>query len=162
MQALNALSRSYIQAASSFYLHNALHLETLSMEETCPLLAKPTGAAQCVEGYESDETVANPTRKTFALWQAGALCGKHLIVYFILLYCDLTDLLGILLAFADTSLVWATHETIASRFGNLQNSSWMMTSFTIGYCVTLPLVSAPDGSLNFESMHTKQLDSMEG
>ncbi|KFY69360.1 hypothetical protein V496_00295 [Pseudogymnoascus sp. VKM F-4515 (FW-2607)] len=58
--------------------------------------------------------------KIYRLWQVGAL-------------------FGILLAYADTSLVWATHETIASRFNSLQNSSWMMTSFTMGYCVTLPL-----------------------
>lgn len=45
-----------------------------------------------------------------------------------------------MLAYADTSLVWATHETVASQFDTLRNSSWMMTSFTIGYCVTLPLV----------------------
>lgn len=48
---------------------------------------------------------------------------------------------GIILAYADTSLVWATHETIASRFDCLQSASWMMTSFTIGYFVTLPMVS---------------------
>jgi hypothetical protein len=54
--------------------------------------------------------------------------------------CGLTNSPGILLAYADTSLVWATHETVASRFDNLENSSWVMTSFTIGYCVTLPLV----------------------
>lgn len=64
---------------------------------------------------------------------------------------------GILLAEGDASLVWATHETIASRFDELGNASWMMTSYTIGwedfseepqkwiltshrYCVTLPLV----------------------
>ncbi|CEJ91340.1 hypothetical protein VHEMI07058 [[Torrubiella] hemipterigena] len=58
--------------------------------------------------------------KIFGLWQLGAL-------------------VGILLAYADTSLVWATHETIASRFDALQNSSWMMTAFTIGYFVTLPM-----------------------
>ena len=48
--------------------------------------------------------------------------------------------IGIMLAYADTSLVWATHETVASHFDNLANSSWIMTSFAIGYCVTLPLV----------------------
>ena len=51
--------------------------------------------------------------------------------------------LGILLANADISLVWATHETVASHFDNLANSSWIMTSFAIGYCVTLPLVGLP-------------------
>lgn len=55
--------------------------------------------------------------------------------------CNLMNFAGILLAYSDTSLVWATHETIASRFDSLQNSSWMMTSFTIGYFVTLPMVS---------------------
>jgi hypothetical protein len=39
---------------------------------------------------------------------------------------------GILLAEGDASLVWATHETIASRFDELGNASWMMTSYTIG------------------------------
>ncbi|KFZ05028.1 hypothetical protein V501_08740 [Pseudogymnoascus sp. VKM F-4519 (FW-2642)] len=66
------------------------------------------------------KTEPEKNSKIFRLWQVGAL-------------------IGILLAYADTSLVWATHETIASRFNSLQNSSWMMTSFTMGYCVTLPL-----------------------
>jgi hypothetical protein len=57
---------------------------------------------------------------------------------------------GILLANMDTSLVWATRETVASRFHNLENSSWMMTSFTIGYCVTLPLVCNFQLVLEFE------------
>ncbi|KFY33213.1 hypothetical protein V494_07823 [Pseudogymnoascus sp. VKM F-4513 (FW-928)] len=70
----------------------------------------------------SKQTKDEPEKNSnlFGLWQVGAL-------------------FGILLAYADTSLVWATHETIASRFNSLQNSSWMMTSFTMGYCVTLPL-----------------------
>ncbi|KFY18240.1 hypothetical protein V492_00060 [Pseudogymnoascus sp. VKM F-4246] len=70
----------------------------------------------------SKQTKDEPEKNSnlFRLWQVGAL-------------------FGILLAYADTSLVWATHETIASRFNSLQNSSWMMTSFTMGYCVTLPL-----------------------
>ncbi|OBT44202.1 hypothetical protein VE00_04811 [Pseudogymnoascus sp. WSF 3629] len=69
---------------------------------------------------KQSKTEQENSSRIFRLWQVGAL-------------------IGILLAYADTSLVWATHETIASRFNSLQNSSWMMTSFTMGYCVTLPL-----------------------
>lgn len=86
---------------------------------------------------------AEPKRikTTFGLWQVGALFGKQWFLVTFSIHSDLTNSAGILLAYADTSLVWATHETIASRFNSLQNSSWMMTSFTMGYCVTLPLVS---------------------
>ncbi|KAG9232096.1 major facilitator superfamily domain-containing protein [Amylocarpus encephaloides] len=93
----------------------------MTTDETTQLLAKPAAD----EGRWPEESDCSATRTTqigkeFGLWQIGALCG-------------------ILLAYADTSLVWATHETVSSHFDKLGNSSWMMTSFTIGYCVTLPL-----------------------
>ncbi|KAH8780515.1 major facilitator superfamily domain-containing protein [Hyaloscypha finlandica] len=92
----------------------------MAPDETTPLLASPASDPGCCQEEWDGKTATAQTREIFALWQIGALCG-------------------ILLAYADTSLVWATHETVASRFDNLENSSWMMTSFTIGYCVTLPL-----------------------
>ncbi|TAQ83729.1 hypothetical protein B7494_g7949 [Chlorociboria aeruginascens] len=93
----------------------------MTTNETSQLLAEPSAdLAGCLEEWNGNATGTADNGQKFALWQVGALCG-------------------ILLAYADTSLVWATHETVASHFDNLENSSWMMTSFTIGYCVTLPL-----------------------
>jgi hypothetical protein len=100
-----------------------------SADETTQLLPKPA------------KTEPEKNSKIFRLWQVGALIGKLWFLLALLVHFDLMNFAGILLAYADTSLVWATHETIASRFNSLQNSSWMMTSFTMGYCVTLPLVS---------------------
>lgn len=40
-------------------------------------------------------------------------------------------ILGVFTANADGSLVLATHSTIASEFGNLQASSWLMTAFAL-------------------------------
>ncbi|KAE9370966.1 MFS general substrate transporter [Stipitochalara longipes BDJ] len=93
----------------------------MAVDETAPLLAKPAAnVTSCREEWDSNSSETARIGRKFAWWQIGALCG-------------------ILLAYADTSLVWATHETVASNFDNLASSSWMMTSFTIGYCVTLPL-----------------------
>jgi hypothetical protein len=92
-----------------------------SVNERTWLLPRPSGRATSCDAYAAKSAEVS---QTYGLWQVGAL-------------------LGILLAFADTSLVWATHETIASHFDSLQNASWMMTSFTIGYFVTLPMVSCP-------------------
>lgn len=100
-----------------------------SADETTQLLPKQV------------KTEPEKNSKIFRLWQVGALIGKQWFLPTLLAHFDLMNFAGILLAYADTSLVWATHETIASRFNSLQNSSWMMTSFTMGYCVTLPLVS---------------------
>ncbi|KAF4637899.1 hypothetical protein G7Y89_g191 [Cudoniella acicularis] len=58
--------------------------------------------------------------------------------------CILTGNLGVLLSSADDSIVLATHETVASEFDRLSNSSWMITGFTLGYCVTLPLCGWQD------------------
>ncbi|CAG8976828.1 hypothetical protein HYALB_00009092 [Hymenoscyphus albidus] len=86
----------------------------MAVDEATLLLAQHTS-----EGQDGKTTVVGKANQGFALWQAGALCG-------------------ILLACADTSLVWAIHETIASRFGCLEYSSWMMTSFTLGYYIAAP------------------------
>lgn len=40
-------------------------------------------------------------------------------------------ILGVFTANADGSLVLATHSTIASEFGNLGASSWLMTAFAL-------------------------------
>lgn len=100
-----------------------------SVDETTQLLPKQV------------EAEPEKSTKIYRLWQVGALFGKQWFLPTFWAHYDLINSTGILLAYADTSLVWATHETIASRFNSLQNSSWMMTSFTMGYCVTLPLVS---------------------
>ncbi|PMD58769.1 uncharacterized protein K444DRAFT_630453 [Hyaloscypha bicolor E] len=100
----------------------------MAPDETTQLLVKPASDPGCCPEEWDGKTATAQTSQIFALWQIGALCG-------------------ILLAYADTSLVWATHETVASRFDNLENSSWMMTSFTIGYCVTLPLKVIPEANL---------------
>lgn len=99
-----------------------------SVDETTQLLPKQA------------ETKPEKSSKLFRVWQVGALFGEQSLLPTFSPHCELMNSVGILLAYADTSLVWATHETIASRFNSLQNSSWMMTSFTMGYCVTLPLV----------------------
>ncbi|PBP19900.1 hypothetical protein BUE80_DR009275 [Diplocarpon rosae] len=93
----------------------------MEADERTRLLASPA-TDQALYPERWDGKGAEPLRsgRRFGLWQTGAL-------------------FGIMLAYANTSLVWATHETVASRFNSLKNSSWMMTSFTIGYCVTLPL-----------------------
>ncbi|KAJ5038213.1 uncharacterized protein L3040_007080 [Drepanopeziza brunnea f. sp. 'multigermtubi'] len=97
------------------------YLKIMALDERTRLLAQqsPTRSAPYPEwNGKAAEPEEAPSR--FGLWQIGAL-------------------FGIMLAYANTSLVWATHETVASRFDTLRSSSWMMTSFTIGYCVTLPL-----------------------
>ncbi|PBP28722.1 hypothetical protein BUE80_DR000425 [Diplocarpon rosae] len=93
----------------------------MEADERTRLFASPA-TDQALYPERWDGKGAEPLRsgRRFGLWQTGAL-------------------FGIMLAYANTSLVWATHETVASRFNSLKNSSWMMTSFTIGYCVTLPL-----------------------
>ncbi|KAH8646947.1 major facilitator superfamily domain-containing protein [Tricladium varicosporioides] len=102
----------------------------MAPDETTHLLAKPEPApgsyADVEEGDANAREITQHSRR-FSLWQIGAL-------------------FGILLAYADTSLVWATHETVASHFDNLENSSWMMTSFTVGSCVTLPLYGRLSGT----------------
>ncbi|RDL36129.1 Uncharacterized protein BP5553_06741 [Venustampulla echinocandica] len=100
-----------------FRASSAVAIGEESADETTCLLPKQADKSTSCNGHATKPAKIS---KIFGLWQIGALCG-------------------ILLAYADTSLVWATHETIASRFDSRQKSSWMMTSFTIGYCVTLPL-----------------------
>ncbi|KFY47903.1 hypothetical protein V495_01752 [Pseudogymnoascus sp. VKM F-4514 (FW-929)] len=94
----------------------------MSTNETTPLLRKPASdlTEHLLDRCANNEPFAAQTGKRFTLWQIAAF-------------------FGIMLARADTSLVWATHETVASHFDNLDNSSWMMTSFAIGCCVTYPL-----------------------
>lgn len=122
-----------------------LYLETMSTNEATPLLGKPASdpAKHPLDGCAENEPPTAQTGNRFALWQIAAFFGKNW--FWLGLFscgncCGWWCVLGIMLARADTSLVWATHETVASHFDNLDNSSWMMTSFAIGCCVTYPLV----------------------
>ncbi|XMA11303.1 hypothetical protein WAI453_004094 [Rhynchosporium graminicola] len=85
-----------------------------------PLLAKPSKDRPPSIEEQNVKDARADTSGGFELWQIAAL-------------------FGILISYADTSFAWATHETIASHFNSLRHSSWIMTSFTVGYCVTLPL-----------------------
>lgn len=51
-------------------------------------------------------------------------------------------LLGVFIAHADEMLVLTTYETIASQFQDLSNGPWLLTGYTLGYCVALPVVSS--------------------
>ena len=53
-------------------------------------------------------------------------------------YNDL--LTGVFLANADTSLVVATHGSIALEFNSFSSSPWLLTGYTLGYSVALPAV----------------------
>ena len=99
-------------------------------DERSPLLVKTAFPRACSPNERNGTIATSRVSEKFALWQIGALCGEHCSNIEIR---GLISVSGILLAYADTSLVWATHETVASHFNNLENSSWMMTSFTIGY-----------------------------
>ncbi|KAF7512506.1 hypothetical protein GJ744_001441 [Endocarpon pusillum] len=48
-------------------------------------------------------------------------------------------LFGVFIANADESFVMATYGAIASEFRRLSDGSWLMTGYTLGYCVSLPL-----------------------
>jgi hypothetical protein len=116
----------------------------MAADETTHLLAEPApDLVQYPEGRAMNGAVAADSGKRFTLWQLAAFFGKdrlQVIDSRSRFPCGLTRSLGIMLARADTSLVWATNKTVASYFDNLENSSWMMTSFAIGCCVTYPLV----------------------
>ncbi|KAL2067238.1 hypothetical protein VTL71DRAFT_1662 [Oculimacula yallundae] len=94
----------------------------MTTDERTPWLADATISRASSPEEQNAEDVKIEARGGFELWQIAALCG-------------------ILISYADTSFAWATHETIASNFDSLRHSSWLMTSFTVGYCVTLPLDS---------------------
>ena len=49
---------------------------------------------------------------------------------------------GIFLANGDTSFVVATYTSIASEFKELGAASWLLTAYTFGYSVALPVVSS--------------------
>jgi hypothetical protein len=116
----------------------------MATDETTHLLAEPAPhLVRYPEERAEDGVVAAEAGERFTLWQLAAFFGKgrlQMIDSRLRFPCGLTWSLGIMLARADTSLVWATNETVASHFNNLENSSWMMTSFAIGCCVTYPLV----------------------
>jgi len=118
----------------------------MSTNEATPLLRKLASdpAASPLNGCAEIEPPANETGKGFALWQIAAFFGKNWLWLGFFGQGNCCGwwlcVLGIMLARADTSLVWATHETVASHFDSLDDSSWMMTSFAIGCCVTYPLV----------------------
>ena len=57
-------------------------------------------------------------------------------------------ILGVFTANADGSLVLATHSTIASEFGNLGASSWLMTAFALAGASFQNIVRHP--SLRFQ------------
>ncbi|EME79349.1 uncharacterized protein MYCFIDRAFT_190289 [Pseudocercospora fijiensis CIRAD86] len=48
-------------------------------------------------------------------------------------------LLGVFLANVDASLVLATYGQVASTFGDLENGSWILSSFILAQCVAQPL-----------------------
>lgn len=50
-------------------------------------------------------------------------------------------LIGAFMVNADSSLVLATHSTIASQFHRLQDSSWLFTAFMLAGAATQALVS---------------------
>lgn len=48
-------------------------------------------------------------------------------------------LLGVVLANADDSFVYATYETIASEYKRLSDAPFLLTAYNLGYCVALPV-----------------------
>lgn len=48
--------------------------------------------------------------------------------------------LGIFVAHADGSIMLATHPIIASEFNDLENSSWLITGFSLAAAATQALV----------------------
>ena len=50
---------------------------------------------------------------------------------------------GVFIAQLDTSFVLATHSNIASDFGQLANSSWLVTSYALAMCAVQPIVCIP-------------------
>lgn len=47
---------------------------------------------------------------------------------------------GVFIASADDSLVIAIYGAISSEFGNLSDGPFLMTGYTLGYSVALPVV----------------------
>jgi MFS family permease len=48
--------------------------------------------------------------------------------------------LGVFISQADATLVLATYGTIASEFNDLQNGSWLISSYMLAMCTAQPLV----------------------
>lgn len=49
---------------------------------------------------------------------------------------------GVFIAQLDVSFVLATHSNIASEFAKLEDSSWLIVSYTLAMSGTQPIVSA--------------------
>lgn len=47
---------------------------------------------------------------------------------------------GVFISQADTSLILATYGPIASEFNELQNASWLLSSYILAMCAAQPLV----------------------
>lgn len=52
--------------------------------------------------------------------------------------------LGVFVAGADQSFIMVTYEMIASHFGDVSDSAWVLSGYNLGYCVALPVVSKVD------------------
>lgn len=117
----------------------------MEAEETTPLLPAHLPAPE-PDPERGPHPAGNEERKlkpyrSHAFGIAMALFGKRL-GFSGALRQDLTvGFVGVFLASADDSLVYATYGTIASHFEALSDGPLLLTGYTLGYCVALPVVS---------------------
>jgi hypothetical protein len=107
---------------------------TTKQTERTPLLldvpaAGPfTAAPQLLPGSNDDEEAATPPPSKL---QPPSVPVTTIV---------LVLLIGVMVSNADASFVTATHTVIASEFGALHDSSWLLTGFVLASAVTQPLV----------------------
>lgn len=63
---------------------------------------------------------------------------------------------GVFIFHADSSLVMATHPTIASEFNALDSSSWLFTAFALAGAATQNTVSLFPGSIVLQGVRQEQ------
>ncbi|KAI9825530.1 MAG: hypothetical protein M1819_000522 [Sarea resinae] len=84
------------------------------------------------EDVECNAPKANGEDEAEAESQGGSIAGLISIL-----------LLGVFVSNADGSIVLATYGIITSEFNELSESGWLVTSFVLGMCATMPLVRGP-------------------
>lgn len=96
------------------------------LDERTPLLA---GSSQQADSNVEEGFLQPPNNKVDGTSTA--------LIYAVLP----TLLLGVFIAQADSSIVLATSQEIASEFSALSGASWLITTYTLAQCACQPLVS---------------------
>lgn len=105
----------------------------MSVDERSALLPNPSLA--------SAHIVENKPRRSVTSGVFLALVGEWLSYRETSLGLIVDLLRGVFIASADETLVLAIYGAISSDFENLSDGPFLMTGYTLGYCVALPMVS---------------------